>query len=209
MGLEFGQRSVSRRHTVHAIGTGVAIGLAGCLGGSPDSAPEPVDLSGQKTDYQGGMVIGDHGGPNGQVFYADARPEPRQGPAEDTEDTAHLAWFHTLAHGLFPYHFDMVADGAEATAIYVTDYSLVDWKIPDGTERKKMPAPTAPETFADATGLTYAVETDVMGGMGPELLPFSDDGEAETFADTHGGRTLEYDDIDRSLVEGIQMTGME
>ena len=209
MGLEFGQRSVSRRHTVHAIGTGVAIGLAGCLGGSRDSDPEPVDLSGQKTDYQGGMVIGDHGGPNGQVFYADARPEPRQGPAEDSEDTAHLAWFHTLAHGLFPYHFDMVADGAEATAIYVTDYSLVDWKIPDGTERKKMPAPTAPETFADATGLTYAVETDVMGGMGPELLPFSDDGEAETFADNHGGRTLEYDDIDRSLVEGIQMTGME
>ena len=209
MGLEFGQRSVSRRHTVHAIGTGVAIGLAGCLGGSRDSDPEPVDLSGQKTDYQGGMVIGDHGGPNGQVFYADARPEPRQGPAEDSEDTAHLAWFHTLAHGLFPYHFDMVADGAEATAIYVTDYSLVDWKIPDGTERKKMPAPTAPETFADATGLTYAVETDVMGGMGPELLPFSDDGEAETFADNHDGRTLEYDDIDRSLVEGIQMTGME
>ena len=209
MGLEFGQRSVSRRHTVHAIGTGVAIGLAGCLGGSRDSAPEPVDLSGQKTDYQGGMVIGDHGGPNGQVFYADARPERRQGPAEDSEDTAHLAWFHTLAHGLFPYHFDMVADGAEATAIYVTDYSLVDWKIPDGTERKKMPAPTAPETFADATGLTYAVETDVMGGMGPELLPFSDGGEAETFADNHGGRTLEYDEVDRSLVEGIQMTGME
>ncbi len=209
MDLKFGQRSVSRRHAVHAIGTGVAMGLAGCLGNSAESVPNPVDLSEQKTDYQGGMVIGDHGGPNGQIFYADAEPEPRQGPAEDTEDTAHLAWFHTLAHGLFPYHFDMVDDGAEATAIYVTDYSRINWGIPEGTERKKMPAPTAPDTFADATNLTYAVETDVMGGMGPDLLPFSDSDEAETFANNHGGRTLGYDDIDRSLVEGIQMIGME
>jgi len=209
MNLEFGQHSVSRRYTVQAIGTGVAMGLAGCLSGSGESVPDPVDLSGQKTDYQGGMVIGDHGGPNGQVFYADAHPEPRQGPAEDAEDTVHLAWFHTLAHGLFPYHFNMMDDGAEATAIYVTDYSRVDWEIPEGTERKKMPAPTAADTFADATGLSYAVETDVMGGMGPDLLPFSNSDEAETFAEAHGGRTLGYDDIDRPLVEGIQMTEME
>lgn len=48
-----------------------------------------------------------------------------------------------------------------------------------------------------------------MGGMGPDLMPFSDTDEAEAFADEHGGRTIEYDDIDRSLVEGIQMTEME
>ena len=204
-----GYNSGSRRHAIHAIGVGIATGLAGCLGGSGESIPDPVDLSGQKTDYQGGMVIGDHGGPNGQIFYANVHPEPRQGPAEESEDTAHLAWFHTLAHGLFPYHFDMVDDGAEATAIYVTDYSGVDWEVPEEAERKKMPAPTAPDTFAAATGLTYAVETDVMGGMGPDLIPFSETEEAETFADEHGGRTIEYDDIDRPLVEGIQMTEME
>jgi len=206
MRRECSHRSVSRRHAVHAIGAGIATGLAGCLGGSAGPASDPMDLSGQKVDYQGGMVIGDHGGPNGQVFYADVRPEPRQGPAENSEATAHLAWFHTLAHGLFPYHFDMVDDGAEATAVYVTDYSRVDWEIPEGTERKKMPAPTAPDSFADATELTYAVETDVLGGMGPELLPFSDTNEAETFADDHGGRTITYDDIDRALVAEIQMT---
>jgi len=103
----------------------------------------------------------------------------------------------------------MVDDGTEATAIYVNDYSGVDWEVPEEAERKKMPAPTAPDTFAAATGLTYAVETDVMGGMGPDLIPFSETEEAETFADEHGGRTIEYDDIDRPLVEGIQMTEME
>ena len=208
MRFEFGGRSASRRRVLHATGAGVAAGFAGCLSGDSGPVPDPIDLSGQKTDYQGGMVIGDHGGPNGQVFYADARPEPKQGPREDAAGTEHVAWFHTLAHGLFPYHFDMVDDGAEAVAVYVTDYSRVEWDVPSGTERKLMPAPTAPDTFADATGLTYAVDTDVMGGMGPDLMPFSDPQAAEAFADDHGGQTVAYDEIDRALVEGIRMTGM-
>mgnify|MGYP005853607441 CR=1 FL=1 len=45
--------------------------------------------------------------------------------------------------------------------------------------------------------------------MGPNLLPFSDSDEAETFAEDRGGQTPGYDDIDRSLVEGIQMAGMK
>jgi len=68
----------------------------------------------------------------------------------------------------------MVDDGAEATAVYVTDYSWIDWETSGNTERKKMLAPTAPDTFADATDLTYAVETDVMGGMRPDLILFSE-----------------------------------
>lgn len=208
MDYEFGHRSVSRRRAIYAVGTSITVGLAGCLSGNTEPVPDPVDLSGQKTDYQGGMVIGDHGGPNGQVYYTDAKPEPRHGPIQGSEETEHLAWFHTLAHGLFPYHFAMLDDGAEAAVVYVTDYSQVDWEIPKGTERKKMPAPTAPDSFADATDLSYAVETDVMGGMGPDLMPFSDTDEAETFVDDHGGRTITYNDIDRSLTEGVQMTDM-
>lgn len=206
MEFESGRRAVSRRQTVHAVGVGIATGLAGCLGGSSASVPEPVDLSGQKTDYQGGMVIGNHGGPNGQVFYADAEPEPRQESAGDSQAASNLAWFHTLAHGLFPYHFRMVDQGAEATMVYVTDYSRVDWDLSGGTGRKQMPAPTAPESFGDATGLTYAIETGVMGGMGPDLMPFSDPDEAGAFASTYGGRTVTYEEIDRPLVEEVQRT---
>jgi copper chaperone NosL len=209
MGFQSGRRSVSRRQTVHAVGAGIAAGLAGCLGTGSASVPEPVDLSGQKTDYRGGMVIGNHGGPNGQVFYADAQPEPRQGSAESSPETENVAWFHTLAHGLFPYHFRMVDQGAEATVVYVTDYSRVDWEVSGESGREQMPAPTAPESFGDAAELTYAVETGVMGGMGPDLMPFSDPDGAGTFADRHGGRTVTYQNIDQALVNEIRTTQTE
>lgn len=204
-----GGRSVSRRRTIRAVGTGVAVGLAGCLGGESESAPEPLNLSGQKSDYQGGMIIGDYGGPNGQIFYADTEPTPKGRSADASPETKNVAWFHTLAHGLFPYHFRMLNRGAEARAIYVTDYSRVEWTLPQDTDRKQMPTPTTPESFADATELQYAIETDVLGGMGPDLMPFSDAEEADAFASTHGGRTVGYDDIDSQLIESLQMTDME
>jgi nitrous oxide reductase accessory protein NosL len=103
----------------------------------------------------------------------------------------------------------MVDDGVEVTAVYVTDYSWIDWETSENTERKKMPAPTAPDTFVDATDFIYAVETDVMEGMRPDPILFSETDEAVRFTETHGGHTIEYDDIDRVLVERIRMSGMK
>jgi nitrous oxide reductase accessory protein NosL len=199
------EQIVTRRRALQTAGVGTVLGLAGCLGvlGSDSDAPDPVDLSGGKSDYQGGMEIGRHGGPNGQIFYADNQPESPHASGDSPEARADLAWFHTLVHGLFPYHFDRTNRGWEAEVIYVTDYSAVDWELQDGD---RMPAPTAPETFADATGLTYVAESDARGGMGPELFPFSDAGEAETFVQEHGGQTLDFGDIDsvtvRDLMQG-------
>ncbi|TKX52984.1 NosL family protein, partial [Halorubrum sp. SS7] len=65
----------------------------------------------------------------------------------------------------------------------------------------------APETFADATDLIYVAESDVMGGMGPALHPFSDQAEAQSFIDTHGGQMFGYEAIDRTLIEGIRQSG--
>lgn len=165
------------------------IGLSGCLsltGGRSDRrVPEPVDLSGTKTDDQGGMVIGNHGGPNGQIFYEEHSPEDHDNPA----------WFHTLTFGLFPYYFEHKRRGWKATAIYVTDYSTVDYSIQTGMSRTTISAPTASETFADATEMTYVIESDISGGMGPALLPFSVPDDAETFISNHGGQTLTFDEI--------------
>lgn len=170
--------------------------LTGCLGGPGDTgdAPDPVDLSGEKLDDEGGMVIGDHGGPNGQVFYADNSPDGHENPA----------WFHTLVFGMFPYHFERLDRGWEAEAVYVTDYSLVDWSFVETDRGPTMPSPTEAEAFADATELTYVAESTVLGGMGPALHPFSDDEEARDFADEHDGRTVGYDDIDRRFVSSLQ-----
>lgn len=199
----------TRRRVLVAAGGGVVAGLAGCLGvlDSGDDArptPDPVDLSGTKFDYEGGMEIGRHGGPNGQIFYADNNPETPHDPGDTPEARDDLAWFHTLVFGLFPYHLNRLDDGWTAAAIYVTDYSTVDWELSGEAGTQQMPAPTAADTFANATGLTYVAESGVRGGMGAELLPFSAGGDAEAFVEDHGGQTVSFDDIDRRLVTSLQ-----
>lgn len=198
----------TRRGLLRAVGAGAVAGLAGCLGaldsgGDAGQAPDPVGLSGPTFDYEGGMEIGRHGGPNGQIFYADNEPETPHDPDEAPGAREDLAWFHTLVFGLFPYHFERRDRGWEARAIYVTDYSATDWEL-SGAENPKMPAPTATETFADAEELTYVAESSVRGGMGSELFPFSAADDAESFVETYGGQTLSFDDIDRRLVDSLQ-----
>jgi nitrous oxide reductase accessory protein NosL len=153
------------------------------------------------------MRIGMHGGPNGQIFYAEQDPEPMGdgGTAADGPDG--VAWFHTLVRGLFPYHFRRVDRGWTADVIYITDYSAVDWELFEREGDRYMPSPTDPETFGDATELTYVAESSVLGGMGPDLIPFSADRDADAFIDDHGGRTVAFGDIDRALIRGIRRSG--
>ena len=194
----------NRRQFITAATTVSLLSIAGCTQneGTGRQAPDPVDLSGQKTDFQGGMVIGDHGGPNGQIFYEETEPKPRQGAGVEGNSPDNLAWFHTLVYGLFPYHFEMRNSGAQAAAIYVTDYSTVDWELSSDT--MIMPTPTSPETFADATELTYVVDSDARGGMGSALLPFSNSDDAARFISEYNGRTINYDGIDRTIILGIR-----
>jgi nitrous oxide reductase accessory protein NosL len=178
------------RRTVVLLGSLVCTSsLGGCLGAFPGQSgratPTPADLSGHKLDDEGGMVIGNHGGPNGQIFYASNSPDGHDNPA----------WFHTLTFGLFPYYFEHKRAGWEATVIYVTDYSTVDYTISRGDGQKGISAPTAPETFGDATAMTYVIESEVSGGMGSALLPFSSSDDARTFVDDHGGQTIAFEEI--------------
>ena len=186
------------RRRVIAAGIGSAVtGLAGCLGdASEETPPDPVDLEG-KFDTDHGMEIGPHGGANGQIFYRDADPRDEGNPA----------WFHTLVHSLFPYHFDRLDRGWEPVVVYVTDFSRVEYRVRRRDGALRMPSPTAPETFADATDLVYVAESDVMGGMGPALHPFSDADDARSFVDSHGGQTVTFDEIDRALIEAIRQRG--
>jgi nitrous oxide reductase accessory protein NosL len=201
---------IHRRRALQVIGLGVITGSTGCLGAlQPDNrnSPDPIDLSGDKLDFYGGMKIGMHGGPNGQIFYKHNEPEPVGGTSSGSERQDDIAWFHTLVHGLFPYHFERMNRGWEAAAIYVTDYSATDWEVVERENNTYMPAPTASETFRDATGLSYVAESDVMGGMGPELHPFSDPDDASEFTDTHGGQIFSFNDINQRMIQGLQRAG--
>jgi copper chaperone NosL len=181
---------MNRRTALGTFGSLLCSGIAGCLGGTTADRPDPVDLSGGKADDQGGMLIGKHGGPNGQIFYENNSPEGHDNPA----------WFHTLAFGLFRYHFRHERRGWEASAIYVTDYSLFEYDLQERDGRLYMPSPTAAETFGDARDVTYVMDSEVYGGMGPALIPFSVDGDAEGFVGDHGGQTVAFDDITPQLI---------
>ncbi|WP_232700306.1 nitrous oxide reductase accessory protein NosL [Halobacterium wangiae] len=191
-------RHTNRRAFLATGAAALTTALAGCtvLGGASGDQeagpkPDPVDLSGGKADDQGGMLIGEHFGPNGQIFYADHSPEGHDNPA----------WFHTLAVGLFPYHFAREQQGWTADAIYVTDYSTVDYDLTERKGRQYITSHTAADTFGDAEALTYVAGSRVHGGMGTELLPFSDDSDASEFVSTHGGETVAFDDIDREFLQ--------
>lgn len=185
-----------RRRALEGVAAALSLGATtGCLGrlgsASPATRPEPVDLSGGKQDDHGGMVIGMHGGPNGQIFYAENEPEGHDNPA----------WFHTLAYGLFPYYFLHRRRGWDAQAVYVTDYSSVDFDLTEGEGGTHISSPTSPESFGDAREATYVMESGVLGGMGADFLPFSEEGDAESFVASHGGRTVGFDQITPELLE--------
>jgi nitrous oxide reductase accessory protein NosL len=135
------------------------------------------------------MVIGHHGGPNGQIFYESNSPDGHENPA----------WFHTLAFGLFPYYFEHERKGWKATAIYVTDYSSVEYTRPEEGDLT-MPSPTTPDTFGGAKHMHYVMESQVSGGMGPSLIPFSAPTDADSFVTEHGGQIVRFDEITPDLL---------
>lgn len=201
MGFDDRVRDASPTRTRRAVlASGLALGVgsvAGCLGqGQAEPTPTPVDLDGQKLDDEGGMVIGLHGGPNGQLFY----PEP-------VTDHGNPAWFHTLTFGLFPFYFRQLSKGREPTAIYATDYSSFDYEVAERDGRPALPAPTAAATFGNARELTYVYGSEARGGMGPALVPFSDGADADGFVDRFGGDRIAFDDIDEGFVARYKQHG--
>ena len=197
---------MNRRTFLYSSGAVAGGGLlAGCLDGltgGSGAVPEPVDLSDGKLDYQGGMEIGRHGGPNGQIFYDGEEADTVHRTEDGADGQDGLAWFHTLAQGLFPYHFERLDRGWKATVVYATDYSAVEYSA--DAEPPRMPSPTGPETFAAVEDLQFVAGSAATGGMGPELVPFSDGEEASDFAAEYGGEVRSFGEIDRSLIASIR-----
>lgn len=176
----------TRRRVLLGAGTLTTAVLAGCLGsgGPDDEAAEPLDLTeGQECDVCG-MAIAEHFGPAGQVFYADGKPADRDGPA----------WFDSVAE-LLVFHAEREARGWEQRAAFVTDYSSVEYDLLEGDERLHISTHAAAGDFADATELHYVADSEVHGAMGEDFLPFSDQGDAEAFAEDHGGEVLGWGEV--------------
>lgn len=187
--------SLGRRRFLGAIGSAGLAVVAGCTERADETTetPVPVSLGGGKQDDQGGMIIGEHFGPNGQIYYRDHEPAGHDNPA----------WFHTLAHGLFPYYFEHERRGWEAEAVYVTDYSRVDYTVTEAQSQTFISSHVAPETFGAASAMQYVSGSDAHGGMGPELIPFGDPDDAQAFTAEHGGALLAFEDITEESLQHL------
>lgn len=138
------------------------------------------------------MVISQHYGPSGQVFYAGSYPEDRDGPV----------WFDSTRE-LFVDRFTAVDRGREPVATYVTDYSSVEYAIAEEDGDQYISTHVGDDTFVLATEAVFVVESDVLGAMGSELLPFGSEDDGKYFAETHGGGVVDYGEVTPELVGGL------
>ncbi|KAB1191147.1 MULTISPECIES: nitrous oxide reductase accessory protein NosL [Haloferax] len=180
----------TRRAYLTLVGFTTTTALAGCLGGDTDGdVPTPIALTGNKQCDVCGMMIEQHPGPVGQLFYAGNSPEGHDNPA----------WFCS-AWETFAYNFDRTNEGWNLVVGYLTDYSAVDYELVFDGGATFISAHLESEAFGRMDELYYVVGTEVKGSMGNDLVPFSDRNDAETFAEEHDGRVYELGDISRELV---------
>lgn len=181
----------TRRRLLALAGASAGTLLAGCLGDSgPAEAPDPIALDGGLQCDVCGMVIGEHFGPNGQLFYEDFEPGGHENPAR----------FDALAACLFPYLFQQDQQGHTPIGAYATDYSAVEYTLETVAEQPYISSHTAAESFAPAETLHYVVDSSLQGAMGPDFFPFGDRADAEDVAEEYGGRVIGFEEISPDLL---------
>lgn len=186
-------RHTSRRRLLGGIGAAGVIALAGCLGDDDveTETPTPIALDDNQECDVCGMLIAQHPGPNGQVFFEDYPPE-RDGPA----------WYDSIRE-LYVDRFMLEDRGEEPIITYVTDYSSVNWDIIETDGTRQISGHVAADSFTDARDVTFVIESEVQGVMGVDLIPFSDEDDATAFVEEYGGQTVPASDVDQQLVDGL------
>jgi len=183
----------SRRTFLSAAAAGSVVLVAGCLG-EETAVPDPVDIEDDQACDQCNMRIAMHPGPVGQAYYLDDMPADLPDDREDGHARFCSAWC--------TYVYTLERDPSPA-GTYTTDYSSVDYQLQTDGGTTVIDAHFDAEAFADVEGVTYVVGSAVEGAMGGSLIGFTDRGDAEAFADDHGGDLVEHGDVTLELVRGL------
>ena len=148
---------------------------AACGSGSGPEAPppSPQPVTAESIGHYCGMTLNEHNGPKGQLFL-----KGRAAPV----------WFSSIKQ-VFAYTL-LPEEPKTISAIYVNDMSTAG---PDG-----VPDPAA---WIEARQAVYVIEGRFIGGMGAEdAMPFSRRADAESFAQAHGGRVVNFADVPQAYV---------
>lgn len=188
----------SRRAMLQTIGAVGVVALAGCLG-SEESAPAPVALDDGRVCDSCGMQIDRHPGPVGQAFYlADAPPAL----PEDRKDG--IAWFCS-SKCTYAFTLGQAEQGYTPVGRYGTDYSGLSYELTDDDGTTVITSHLSADAFAPVTDLTFVVDSDAEGAMGPSLIGFSDESDATAFAEEYGGELFAHEDVTLEVIESMQM----
>ncbi|AUG49028.1 nitrous oxide reductase accessory protein NosL [Haloarcula taiwanensis] len=180
----------TRRCFLAGAGTVAVVSLSGCLGTSEEMDPVSIE-SGQNCD-QCGMVIDQHPGPAGQTYYQNNSPEGHDPPARFCSTTC-----------TYRHRFAKEQSGWTPAETFLTDYSTRDYETQTDGGKTIISRHLGREAFASTERLTVVANSEVEGAMGTAIVPFSDSGDAESFAEEHGGQTLPAEEISRELVGGM------
>lgn len=144
--------------------------LTAC-GDKKETVTKPVAQQMQGTDigYYCTMRMDEHDGPKGQIHIT-GQDKP--------------LWVSSIDQ-VFAFRYSP-EEPKNVSAIYVNDMGAVnDWK-----------APGANDVWIDAETAYYVVGSDFIGGMGMvDILPFSDEKKAQTFALSRGGKVMRFNEV--------------
>ena len=145
--------------------------LAGCSESEPVALATAEPIESGDSCHVCGMLISEHPGPKGQAFL----------------DKQTMALKFCSTTDLFAF-LRQPENETRLSHAYVHDVAAAPWARPDD------------EAFVLASEAWYVVGHDQRGSMGHTLASFSQQTDAETFRNEHGGELLTYDDIDLELL---------
>jgi len=180
--------TVTRRRVLAGVaGATAAAALAGCRG--TEETAEPVTLTGDESCDQCGMVIGQHPGPAGETYYREHSPEGHDPPARFCSTTC-----------TYRHRFANEQSGWTPDVTFLTDYSAVEYDVRTDGGATVISRHLDGAAFASSDDLTVVANSELQGSMGPALVPFGDEADAESFAEEYGGETLAAESISPELV---------
>lgn len=158
----------TRRRVLAMLAGAPALTLIAC-GGEQETATtgcSPIHLTDEHECALCGMTIVRYPGPKGQACLRDGT----------------LLTFCSV-HDLLAWAWQPESAPA-IDSLHVHDLSSTGWDSPSD------------DAYIDARTAVYVVGHDRRGAMGHSPAPFSNESDARTFAEGHGGRLLTFSDLD-------------
>ena len=182
--------TLPRRRLLAGLAAAGAATVAGCSG-QESASVSPVSIDDDQACDQCGMIVADHPGTVGQVHFEDDEPEGGR-PAQFCSGTC-----------TYTYRFDAEDEGRSPVATFLTDYSAVDQEVFEEGDDTLFSSHVESEAFARESALTVVVRSEVIGAMGPDLIPFTDDGDVDDFVDEYGGEAMPATEVARATLEAL------